>query len=146
MIMQKPIYPIAVHAVAFSPDGRILASGDGTVRLRLWDPATGNLIRDRRAHSNWVSGVAFSPDGRQLASSSGFKLRVFEVASGKEIWPTDFRGVIRGQAGGDTAEDLSTVVFSSDGTTIAVGATNGSVYLVSVNCGELLRQLSLPKE
>lgn len=59
-----------VSAVAFSPDGRQLAtaSNDGTVRL--WDPAIGLSTRTLAGHSSPVRGVAFSPDGRQLASAS----------------------------------------------------------------------------
>jgi WD40 repeat protein len=60
----------SVNGVAFSPDGRQLASAsdDGTVRL--WDPATGKPTATLEGHTDWVNAVAFSPDGRQLASAS----------------------------------------------------------------------------
>lgn len=130
-----------IVALNFSPDGSRIASAGWDYTVRLWDVRTGRATRVLLGHPNWVSGVAFSPDGRRLASSSGFKLRVFDVASGKELWSSDFRGVIRGEAAENTPEDLSTVVFSPDGTLIAVGSTNGSVSLLAADSGTLLRQL-----
>ncbi len=56
--------------MAFSPDGRLLAtaSEDGTAQL--WDPATGEHLRTLTGQTGWVRGVAFSPDGRLLATAS----------------------------------------------------------------------------
>jgi WD40 repeat protein len=65
----SPATPDWVLSVAFSPDGRLLASGswdDGTIKL--WDVATGSLVRTLSGHTGAVNSVAFSPDGRLLAS------------------------------------------------------------------------------
>ncbi|MEW6505560.1 MAG: hypothetical protein AB1457_16500, partial [Chloroflexota bacterium] len=58
----------SVGSVAFSPDGRLLASGGGTVRL--WDVTSGAEVRRLAGHDNKVLSVAFSADGRLLVSGS----------------------------------------------------------------------------
>jgi WD40 repeat protein len=65
--------------IAFSPDGRLLASGtsadepswDMHKTVRVWDLATGLERGPFRGHCNHVHSVAFSPDGARLATASG---------------------------------------------------------------------------
>jgi len=58
------------NSVAYSPDGRWLASGCHDKTVRLWDAESGEFIRSLRDHQNSVNNVAFSPNGRWLASGS----------------------------------------------------------------------------
>jgi WD40 repeat protein len=68
-----------VWGVAFSPDGRLLATASYDKKARAWDPATGEHLRTLTGHDGWVRrtgrvlGVAFSPDGRLLATASDDK-------------------------------------------------------------------------
>jgi WD40 repeat protein len=69
--------------VAFSPDGRLLASGSSRKTVWLWDPASGEHRRTLAGHAGTVNGVAFSPDGRLLASGSDDKtVRLWDLTPG----------------------------------------------------------------
>jgi hypothetical protein len=57
-------------SVAFSPDGKILASGSEDNTIKLWEVNSGRELRTLRGHSGPVNSVVFSPDGQSLASGS----------------------------------------------------------------------------
>jgi WD40 repeat protein len=59
-----------VWGVAFSPDGRRIASGGTDNTVRVWDAATGRELLTLRGHTAAICSVEFRPDGRQLASAS----------------------------------------------------------------------------
>ena len=66
-ISRSPYSINEVFGVAFSPDGRLLAT-TSYEEMALWDPATGHCLRTLTGHTSVVYGVAFSPDGRLLAT------------------------------------------------------------------------------
>lgn len=102
------------NAIAFSPDGKILAKAYPVSSIRLYDASSGRVIRTLpgldRPKVCQISSAAFTPDGRYLVTST---YRVFEVASGK---------LVRTLADGEAANvnDDAEIAISADGKTAAI--------------------------
>jgi WD40 repeat protein len=109
----------AVWGVAFSPDGRLLATASDLETARLWDPATGEDRRTLTGHAGAVWAVAFSPDGQLLATASEDKTaRLWDPATGED------RRTLTGHAGAVWA-----VVFSPDGQLLATASQDKTTRL-----------------
>lgn len=78
-------YQGAAGAVAFSPDGKLLAAGDAS-SIRLWDRASRKQLGKFRRHNGNVTALAFAPDSKHLASGGEDQtIRLWEVEGGKEV-------------------------------------------------------------
>jgi WD40 repeat protein len=142
-----------VGALAFSSDGRLLASGGRDAAVRLWLPASGKLLHsflpqgEGSRHNNGVPCLAFSPDGRILATGSvnerrgrvgpndpppGHSVQLWDVATRKHLLSLRPAG-----------KPPAFVTFSPDGRLLATSATwDEPIQLWSVGTGKEVRKLS----
>ncbi len=121
----------SVYAVAYSPDGKRLASGSYDRTVKVWDAATGEEVRTLRGHAKAILGVAFSPDGRRLASASDdHTVKVWDVASGTAV---------RTLAG--HTDVVAAVAYQPGGRLLASASLDGTVRLWDAVTGAAVRVL-----
>jgi RNA polymerase sigma factor (sigma-70 family) len=88
----------SVNTIAFSPDGKALASGNGDATIRIWDPTTGEELRHWKPHARSVAALAFAPDGATIATAGNWDsaIRFWDPATGQEkhLSPFGHRGIV----------------------------------------------------
>jgi WD40 repeat protein len=89
-------HKVWVYSIAFSPDGKQLASALDDETVRLWDTATGAALQTLEGHKGWVYSIAFSPDGKQLASALGDgTVRLWDPTTGAQLQTLELGITIR---------------------------------------------------
>ncbi|MDZ8030324.1 NB-ARC domain-containing protein [Nostoc sp. DedSLP04] len=119
---------VSISSVAFSPNGKLLATGDADGKTYLWQVDDGKLLFTCIGHSSWVKSVAFSPDGQTLASGSDDQtVKLWDVPDGKCL------KTLQGHSNW-----VRSVAFSPDGQTLASGSEDQTVKLWNVHIGKCL--------
>jgi len=120
-----------VTGLAFSPDGKLLASSSRDHDARVWDAKTLKLVKILSRHAAFVSGVAFSPDGRWLATAGALKAGIWAV--GDSDLPGSFLQYVRGNT-----TPIASVALSGRAWELATAARDGSIRVVDCKlCGGL---------
>lgn len=133
---QADLFADRVNAVAFSPDGAMLAVGSGEPSrsgdITLFDCATGNPTATwKECHSDTVVSLDFSPDGKQLASGAADKIaRIIDIATGEQV------GLFEGHT-----HYVNDVAFRSDGRVLATAGADGVVNSWDLTIGERKKKI-----
>jgi WD40 repeat protein len=121
----------SVQSVAFSPDGRQVASGSGDMGIRIWDAKTGTELRVLQNHKGSVRSVAFSPDGKQVVSGSADKtVRIWDAQTGTEL------RVLLGHY-----SNVFSVAFSPVGKQVVSGSVDKTIRIWDAQMGAEVRVL-----
>jgi WD40 repeat protein len=120
-----------IHALAFTPDGQILAAGDSEGMIRFLNVETGEILTTFGKHKWWVASLAFSSDGQKLVSSSlDHTVKVWHGKTGQLLHSLEGHN-----------EWVWTATFSPDGQIIASGSNDQTIKVWDANNGQLLKTL-----
>src|SRR5262249_50581560 len=114
-------------SLAFSPDGKRLATAGTDQAVKLWDTATGQEVLSLHGHTEWVFDVAFTPDGERLASASWD--RSVRVWDGRPWRPGEKRGEETLTLADGHQDSVNAVVFHPREPRLATASTDGTVMI-----------------
>lgn len=113
----------AIHALTYSSDGKLLASGGYDRLVKFWDAATGKLVRELKDHSDSVYDLAFRPDGKLLATAAADRtVKIWDLDSGRCLYTLS-----------DSTDWVYAVAFSPDGKRLAAAGIDKSIRVWDVD-------------
>ncbi|NER26329.1 MAG: NACHT domain-containing protein [Symploca sp. SIO1C4] len=120
-----------VFSVAFSPDGKLFATGDSNCEISIWQVRDGQKVLSCQGHTDWVRSVNFSSDGKLLASASFDRtVRIWDTSTGEclKTWLAHTNAV-------------NSVAISHDCTTLISNSRDTTIKIWNLFTGECLRTL-----
>ncbi len=118
-------------SMTFSPNGKILTSGNSVGTITFWNVETGQEIKSFEGHSDWVKSVVFSPNGKILASGGiDLTIKLWNVETGQQI--VSLVGHTR---------SVESIVFSPDGKILASGGWDSTIILWNAETGQKIKSL-----
>ncbi len=127
-------HPGIVYSLAFSPDGKIIASGSSDQTIKFWDAKTGTLVKALFGHTRKITLLAFSADAKTLVSGSeDDTVKIWDVSDGRLL--RTITAYTPGVGG------ISSVGFSPDGRTVMAGSGT-QVKIWETATGKQLRTLA----
>jgi WD40 repeat protein len=124
-----------VYCMAFSPDGKRLASGSEDNTAKVWDFESGKTLLKLGGHEDPVFCLSFSPDGKTLATGAGNKVRIWELEHGEIL------RVLEGHT-----ENFDHLIFSSDGKKLAAVNEGNMLTIWDIETGKSKLMLEGPTE
>jgi WD40 repeat protein len=128
-------HPWDCRHVAFSPDGKLLASGSDEGEIGLWEMPTGRPVHLLSGHAWSTNALAFSPDGKRLASGGNDRsARVWDVVTGKELFRLRHDG------------DVVAVTYAPDGKTLATASEDQTIRFWDAATGKPTDKIAVKGE
>jgi WD40 repeat protein/predicted Ser/Thr protein kinase len=120
-----------INSLAFSPDNKTLVSGGADKLIKVWDLATGKVIRSLKGHAGFINFLTISPDGQLLVSASADKMiKVWNLDTGKLI------RTLKGHVG-----FVNFLAISPDGQILASASADKTVKVWNLETGKEIRTL-----